>query len=133
MVVDEPPSAKKRPSVALFLGYCANYPVSPSSLRVAIRKVFVDAEDLNILLGVIDQWLDSWLGRNIDASFSAQKLRTENGVPVAKKAGKRKIAQKAILPEIEPVRPVIYHLSFLHANHYYRFPCSFKRFWTHPL
>ena len=130
MAVDDPSTTKTRPPASLFLGYCVDYPLSSSSLQVAIRKVFTNADHLSTLLRIMDTWLTDLLNRNIDVSIGKLTIKNdENDVPIAKPRVRPKIGQRALRPSLENVcTNIACVLQSLLKLLFIRSPYSFKPF-----
>lgn len=78
MEVDQS-QAPKRPHVRSFFTHVVEYPTSHDILRSAIREHFTDVDDLVVLLGVIAEWIDCYMDRDLPLELG-ELVKNEKGI-----------------------------------------------------
>lgn len=102
MDVDSAPSASEKvPSLVAFLASCIRYPSSPPTLRAAIRKHISGAEEVTMILSVIENWIDVWA--TVDQPLLPSKVvKNKNRDKLAIPEKDADVTNLPTLPKVNP-------------------------------
>ncbi|KAG6844894.1 hypothetical protein H0H93_016322, partial [Arthromyces matolae] len=84
-------SVTDTPPVSTFLSLCVSYTITPPALRAAIRRSLNEAEDIFVVLKLLDSWVKQWSNRDVRLLPSKRDLgKNAHGAVVLKEKEKGK-------------------------------------------
>lgn len=115
MQVDPPNSTiAGMPSLPQFLSLCVRYSTSAPALRIALRRYLSDADDLQCILEVLDNWILVWKSKEVKLLPSKKALgKNEFGVLTVLN---RQEGESDFLPPLNNVGILSFDYARFHAH-----------------
>ncbi|KAF9226831.1 hypothetical protein BS17DRAFT_800784 [Gyrodon lividus] len=65
------------PPLGTYISACVSYPFSPVAMRLATRKYLSDAQDLVVILEILESWIHGGTEQNIEAILKSMTTNTD--------------------------------------------------------